>query len=367
MLWENDYLKQYENKTILIKVSGSQIVGEKSQKLIWDIKELLFANINIILVFGGGQQIDQEWKKHSSEERKKINGVGVTSLEVLEYGVDPAYSDIINQLKSIFKDYLYNIISSENVVCETNTQLGLVGKVSQIKWIDSSKQLNIVWFMGEDTWQKLNVNADEIAQKIIFQQGKDLSNVVFVSSLSGLLDKKWEHVPLVVNTRIQDILDNKDEDIEAKDGMIKKLKETSIILEHTNKVVFLDSNSLLDEITTWEWKGTLFLNIDDVKLDTIKDSYKNFIKNIYLDYTSNQEIWNNYTLEEIIDNHYVLQVNDSILWGVSIIQTDNKVDIEFVWSSQNKWKFVDKIYKLANIEKNKILNNQFKTGFSQKC
>gem|GEM_PF-2837324 len=57
---------------------------------------------------------------------------------------------------------------------------------------------------------------------------------------------------MVVNTRIQDILDNKDEDIEAKDGMIKKLKETSIILEHTNKVVFLDSNSLLDEITTWE-------------------------------------------------------------------------------------------------------------------
>lgn len=367
-MWrENDYLKKYKNKTILVKVSGSQVVWEKSQKLIWDIKELLFANINIILVFGGGQQIDEEWKKHSEKPRKKLNGVGITSPEVLEYGVEPAYSSLVKQLESTFQDYLYNIVSSEDVLCETNTDLGLVGKVSEINGIDSSKQLNIVGFMWEDIWQKLNVNADEIAQKIIFQQGKDLSNVVFVSSLSGLLDKKENHVPLVVNTRIQDILDNKDKEIEAKDGMVKKLEETFKILNYTNKVVFLDSDSLLDEITSWKWVGTLFLNMEDVFLESINNSDKSLIKKIYANYLSNQKIWNKYSLEEIIHNHHILQVNGSILWGVSIIQNHDKVDIEFVWSSQNKWKLIDKIYNLAKIEKNRILSSGCKTVVSQKC
>ncbi len=274
MLLENDYLKKYNDKTILIKVSGGQIVGEKSEKLIWDIQELLFANINIILVFGWWQQIDQEWKKYSDLPREKLNGMGITSPEVLEYWVKPAYSKLIEQLKSIFQDNLYKILSPQDVVCKTNSKLGLVGKVLEINGIDTSKQLNIVWFMWEDNGQKLNVNADEIAQKIIFQQWKELNNVIFVSSLSGLLDKNWKHVPLVVNTRIQDILDAKDEDIKVKDGMVKKLEETSKILEYTDKVVFLDSNSLWEEITTWQWAGTLFLNIEKVKLEPVKEEDK---------------------------------------------------------------------------------------------
>jgi len=362
MLSENNYISKYKDNTILIKVSGSQIVGDKSKKLIWDIKELLFANINIILVFGWWQQIDKEWNKYSSKERPKLDGVGITSLEVLEYWVKPAYSSLVKQLENTFQNYLYNVVSPENVICETDTKFGLVGKVSQVKWINNSKQLNIIWFMGENNGQKLNVNADEIAQRIIFQQWKYLSNVVFVSSLSGLLDKQWNHVPLVASSRIPQILENKDEEIEVNNGMIKKLKETSIILKYTNRVVFLDSDSLLDEITTWQWAGTLFLNLEDIKLEKLKNLDRSLIRSIYYNNISrDSEIKQKYNIKIILDNHYVVKVNWVILWWVSILQNNDKLNIDFIWSSQQKWKFIDKIYNLAEkLRKKKLHKNAIK-------
>jgi acetylglutamate kinase len=78
------YISKYKNKTFVIKYGGSIMSNTKAQKaFIQDVSILKSFGINIVLVHGGGPEINK-WLQRSGVESRFIKGLRVTDSETME-------------------------------------------------------------------------------------------------------------------------------------------------------------------------------------------------------------------------------------------------------------------------------------------
>jgi len=262
------YSKEHQGKNMIIKVSGGEFQKIEFSQLINTIHLLLENDITIFLVFGGGIQINQFYLQHLKDlklpeiQRKKIDGVGITTKNVLETGVIPAYNFLIKKIENYFTDipFSVNTVTTKNLevsACINSNKFGFVGNPKRIN-LNQSKNLHIIGFVGEDTTgQKFNVNADEIAYTICKQQKID--EVVFITGTGGILDNSGNIVSTISKEKLQNIINNKISNITVSDGMQKKCKEIFELLQIVPKIALATSETLQHELFTKKGAGTLCL------------------------------------------------------------------------------------------------------------
>src|SRR5436189_45204 len=91
------YDSLYKGKTLVVKVSGAEIASDDFVILAEDIRWLVHRGVRIILVYGGGAQIDEQYGR----SRQKVDGVGVTDPSVMAEGVLPANAAIQQMIETL--------------------------------------------------------------------------------------------------------------------------------------------------------------------------------------------------------------------------------------------------------------------------
>ena len=353
----NMFHEIYQDKTLLIKISGAEIASEDFVQTVQDIKQLIANKIKVILVFGGGSQIDLHWKKNGHQTpRPKKNGVGITSTKVLKDGVIPAYEDIQKKLKTAF-----HAISDKQFLDYTNLKcsikdfdnLGYTGTPEKLK-IDFSKSLTTIGFVGTTfDNQTLNVNADEIVALITSKYHSQINEIIFATKTGGVLNKQNKLVSILTQTSIQKILAGQHPNIVANDGMQKKLQEIDNLLTHVNKVVITSTKGIYQEINHLLGSGSLCINLDNAIIEPLTNGD---IFDVAYDINVKSGHWINREKEEIEvlkKNHYVLFVDNSPLGGYSLSEKIcpgtnlNGLSFECWWTSEKGNGIGEKLVKEA--------------------
>lgn len=329
------YNELYCGKTILLKVGGEELTPEKLPQLIMTIQELTCDGIHVLLIFGGGIQIDEQWKAHGhTEPRPKLDGLGVTTPEVLRDGVLPAYKSLRQQFRKLLPTV--HVLDPEDVHCRRkDPRYGLVGEVELVDNLDL-QSLSSVGFVGMDhRKQHLNLNGDDVIRTIASQYGNRINEIIFLTSKGGVLDIDGQIVPLILRQDIPRILAGGHPRIKVGGGMAKKVAETGRMLEHDAIRKIAYTNNLVDEITQWRGSGTLFVDGDQLEFNGLGPAEAEIFDAVYREFMAQGKFRPRTEAEfrELKDHHRLLHVTNSPLGGYSRIPRDKGWDeIAAFWS-----------------------------------
>ena len=350
----SDFQRHYKDKTIIIKISWAEISQEEFESTIQAIKALITDKIKIILVFWWWNQITEHWKQsgHRNDRPKTDNWIWITSSVVLKDWVIPAYNGICEILKNHFANMLEGDRKQDAILHPSNSllvhqldpDLIFVWKPIQVA-LDLTKSSNITWFVWKDkNGQEYNVNADDIVEKILEENKWKIAEVIFVTWTRWILDNEKNIIDVLSEGDIDRMCKWEHKDVSINWWMHKKTQVIQRLLKLIDKVALTDATWLYKEITRLEGSWTLCCNLEKSNIDKIKDP--RIFEEVY-NYYSNIWAWRKMSKEEIkkqIENHYVLNVENSRLWWYSLFEDSllwNRVlYLENLWA----WKFSDEIW-----------------------
>lgn len=266
------FIQKYNGKTIVVKYGGNAMKNEElKQNVITDIVLLSEIGIHVVLVHGGGPEINGMLQK-IGKESTFINGLRFTDEEtmdvvqmVLAGKTNKDLVSMINQKGSKAVGICgldAGAIQAEKL---PGDDLGYVGKIKKINTglifdLLEKGYIPVIASVGCDKYgHAYNINADTAAASIAGSMQAE--NMILVSDIPGVLrDPKDEHT-LISKIYIEDIHYLEEAGI-ISGGMIPKVQccETAIN-ESVRKAVIIDGrvpHSLLIEILSEEGIGTMF-------------------------------------------------------------------------------------------------------------
>lgn len=340
------YEELYKDKVVLIKVSGAEIEGENFPKLIEDIRWLIEKQIRVVLIFGGGDQITQKYKEATGDDRPKIDGIGVTTPDVLTKGVLPALNDIRGKLQEVLPGKTV-FIEPEAMRCEIHPdpRYGLVGIPKEIDLPDAP--VSAIGFVGtaEDPSAYppalldqigaplLNVNADDIAVALIRQYETLINELIFITKKRGVEDIHGEVAPLLTDIRIRRILASADPDISADGGMKKKLEAILSVLQAVGKIAITDAKSLRVEIEKWKGEGTFCVDTKQLVFTGMLPIEEAIFDAVFEEYEKSGKFRHREPdeLNELKRHHFMLRIKNSPIGGLSLVPKENG------WTELSSW------------------------------
>jgi acetylglutamate kinase len=266
------YIQKFASKTFVIKFGGS-IASDKvlKESFIKDIILLKLIGINIIIVHGGGKDIDSLLKKLNID----INfhdGYRLTdekTMEVVEMVLSGKINKDIVALINKFGGRACGLSGKDgNLITAKKVDTGKVdlGFVGEVKYVDKKILLTLdpsfipvvapVSMDGDGN--TLNINADLVASAIAAEL--EAEKLIILSDQDGLLNSKNE---LISSVKIGDIKTMIKEGI-IYGGMIPKANSCVEAVKHGVKKVHIINGSVphavLLEIFTKEGIGTQISN-----------------------------------------------------------------------------------------------------------
>ena len=205
------YIRQFYNKTIVIKYGGSAMVDDNLKKMFaMDIVIMKYIGMNPVIVHGGGPQIGSLLKK-LGKDSKFVNGMRVTDKEtmsivemVLAGNVNKEIVGLINHhggkaVGLTGKDG--NLIRAEKYFLSDDKakdtppeiiDLGLVGKVKElnsdlIMLLANNGFIPVIAPIGVgDDGETYNINADIVAGEVAVALHAE--KLVLLTDVEGVLD-----------------------------------------------------------------------------------------------------------------------------------------------------------------------------------
>jgi len=197
------YIQKYAGKTIVIKYGGNAMINEQMKAaVIADICWLTVVGINVVLVHGGGPEINEMLTK-IGKETKFINGLRYTDAETMEIVQMVLAGKVNKDLVSLFDKQGAKAIGlcgldSGMIKAEKlkgDVDYGLVGEITEIDTkpiIDLIRNgyIPVVSTIAQSPdGTALNVNADTAAAKIATALGAE--KIILLTDVKGVLkDKK---------------------------------------------------------------------------------------------------------------------------------------------------------------------------------
>lgn len=276
------YIKEFSNKTILIKYSGSVMNDEHLKELaMLDITLLKYVGIKPVIIHGGGIEISETMEK-IGKEPEFVDGLRVTdgeTMDIVEMVLGGKVNKRIvsslnrngcpavgitgkdaNTIKAIPKKPIEKTDTKGNLM---QFSLGFVGEVQEIntQLIDLLIQNNYVPVIAPigvcPDGYSLNVNADVVAFNIASKL--KVEKLIFISDVDGVMKDINDSSSLI---RTVNALKAKEliKSGVIKKGMIPKIDSCINALKSgVKKVHIINGNyehSLLLEIFTNEGIGT---------------------------------------------------------------------------------------------------------------
>ncbi len=266
------YIKEFHDSIVVVKYGGSTKASEDDlSSFADDIVFLRSIGINVIVVHGGGPQVDEALKIYGIEPQR-IDGLRVTDAETLRIArmvfVGQIGRDIVTAINRHGGIAVGTTGEDGRLISahKRDERLGFVGKVnginaSVLERLYNEELVPVIAPIGiDESGQSLNINADEAASAIAI--GLKAKKLIVMSNIPGLL--KDVNVPSSVISEIRSI--------EARDlmksngvseGMIPKIRAcVDAVDAGVEKAHIIDGrtpHSLLVELFSDAGIGTMFL------------------------------------------------------------------------------------------------------------
>ncbi len=230
------YIQCYNKKTVVVKYGGNAMISEELRKaVISDIILLKLVGINVVVIHGGGPEINAMLKKTGKESRF-VNGLRYTDEETMEI-VQMVLCGKVN------KDLVATLNRSGGSaigLCgldggmlkavrrmEDGTDYGLVGDIVEVdpKPIQDAIADGFIPVIstvaqGIDAETSYNVNADTAAAKVATAIGAE--KLILLTDVRGLLRDKNDESTLISRIHPSDVPRLMKENVIAG-GMIPKI------------------------------------------------------------------------------------------------------------------------------------------------
>lgn len=213
------YIQRYYGTTVVIKYGGNAMISEELRRaVISDIILLRLVGIHVVVVHGGGPEINELLKK-TGKESKFVNGLRYTDEETME-AVQMVLCGKVNK----------NLVMTLNRaggqavgLCgldggmlqavrrrEEGVDYGLVGDVTEVnpKVIldaihDGFIPVVSTVAQGADAETSYNVNADTAAAKIAVAVGAE--KLILLTDVRGLLRDRSDESTLISQVRLPEV------------------------------------------------------------------------------------------------------------------------------------------------------------------
>lgn len=268
------YLQKYYNKVVVVKYGGNAMVTpELKAAVMSDIVLLSLVGIRVVLVHGGGPEIN-EMLSAVGKESKFINGLRYTDEETVKIVqmvlAGKTNKDLVALLQQQGGKALGlcgidgKLIQAQKVKSEVD--LGFVGEVTGVntKLIHDALDMGYIPVIstlgcGEDG-TVYNINADAAASRIAAELHAE--NLISLTDIRGLLrDKDDENtlIPVVNASEVPELIRQG----VIKGGMIPKVDCcVDAVRRGVKRAFIIDGripHSILIEMMTDEGIGTMFL------------------------------------------------------------------------------------------------------------
>lgn len=269
-------LRSYQERTVVIKIGGNAI-AEDDFFLSKIAQQILFLSTNglrVVVVHGGGPQIDEAMREHNIEVKKAKDGRRITSPKAMRIVVR-----VMNKVNHMVVDALVEagvrkqkiyascahkrpLVQAESIDppnAKTNRSgRPLKTNVEPIERALDDGKIAILHSLGIGTDNKTiyNTNGDDFAMVV----ARDLraKRLILVTNVVGVLDQNHERIPAIDALMAKQLI----KDGVITGGMVPKV-ESAIALtkQGVNGVAIIDGFhpwSILAEILTHQGRGTLF-------------------------------------------------------------------------------------------------------------
>ena len=267
------YIQRFSKKICVVKYGGSAMVEDDlKNSFARDITLMKQVGINVIVVHGGGPQIDEELRK-SNIKRNFVDGIRVTDKETikivsetLDKIVNKEIVDLINKnggnslgVSTARKD----IITVEKFQ-SNKTDYGYVGNVTDVNTnylydLMNSNYIPVIAPLGFDENDKIhNINADIAASKIASYLSAE--KIIFLTDTPGVLSENKTLLSALNPKEIKKYIDSG----VISGGMLPKIQASIEAIKNGVKTAHIIDgriqHSVLLEIFTNEGIGTLVKN-----------------------------------------------------------------------------------------------------------
>ena len=265
------YIKKYAGKTVVVKYGGTAMIDEGLKNDVMnDIVLMQLVGINVVLVHGGGPEINAMLKK-IQKESKFLNGMRVTDQETMDIVQQVLAGKVNKDLVQRLEDAggkavgLCGLDGSLLKADQLDTELGYVGEIREVN-VDILRNaagngyVPIVSTVAAGYHGEVfNINADVAAARIASSLGA--MKLILMTDVRGLLRDKDDESTLIPVVNVSDVSRLKKEGI-ISGGMIPKIDCcVDAVRRGVGRAHIIDGrtpHSILVELFTDEGIGTMF-------------------------------------------------------------------------------------------------------------
>ncbi|MBQ8297885.1 MAG: acetylglutamate kinase [Ruminococcus sp.] len=269
------YIQKYNNKIVVVKYGGNAMTNNELKDAVMnDIVLLSLVGIKVVLVHGGGPEINDMLRRLGIESRF-VNGLRYTDAETIDV-VKMVLSGKVNkelvQLLAQHKGSAVGLcgidgqmLMAKKAVSSDGQDLGFVGDIEKVNTkpiLDALRNGNIpviATVATDEEGNTYNVNADTAAARIAAELGAE--NLILMTDIAGLLRDKDDPSTLIPAVNVSEVPFMKRQGI-ISGGMIPKIDCcVEAVRRGVKKTAIIDGripHSILIEILSNEGIGTQF-------------------------------------------------------------------------------------------------------------
>ena len=209
------YIKKYAGKTVVVKYGGNAMIDENLKNDVMnDIVLMQLVGINVVLVHGGGPEINGMLKK-IGKEGKFLNGMRVTDQETMDIVQQVLAGKVNKDLVQRLEDAggkavgLCGLDGSLLKADQLDTELGFVGEIREVNTqilenAASNGYVPIVSTVAAGYHGEVyNINADVAAARIA--ASLSAMKLILMTDVRGLLRDKDDESTLIPVVNVSDV------------------------------------------------------------------------------------------------------------------------------------------------------------------
>ena len=266
------YLQEYNDKGVVVKYGGNAMTNETlKQAVMQDIVLLSLVGIKVVLVHGGGPEINAMLKK-INKQSEFVNGLRYTDEET----IDIVQMVLAGKVNKDLVQLLQRAGGKAMGLCgldgdlikakQLNPDLGFVGDITEIDPDPINTALNNGYIPVVSTvasgknGEVFNINADTAAARIAAEMGA--ANLILLTDIKGLLEDKDDDSTLIRVVGVSEVPYLKNQGI-ISGGMIPKIDCcVEAVRRGVKKTNIIDGripHSILIELLTDIGAGTMII------------------------------------------------------------------------------------------------------------
>ncbi|MBQ4469342.1 MAG: acetylglutamate kinase [Synergistaceae bacterium] len=266
------YIRQYTGKTVVVKYGGNAMTSEiLKQQVMEDIILLWLTGVKVVLVHGGGPEINALMKR-LDKQPEFVDGLRVTDQETIDIVQMVLAGKINKSLVNLLESKGGRAIGLSGIddrlieaKCK-DSRLGLVGEITKVNpaCVNDLLAKNYIPVIstiaaGQDG-EIYNINGDTAAAYVA--GALHAERLIMMTDIAGILRDVNDPASLISQISVDEAKELRASGV-ISGGMIPKAECCiKAITEGVNKVIIMDGrvpHSILIELLTDEGAGTMFV------------------------------------------------------------------------------------------------------------